>query len=287
MSIQLNNQICAAILLAILALLSPFTQAQETKEHGFDFSGYDWVLKTFVNEKAMVDYRKLKAQQQQLDAFAAAMGKLTSATYEKWGEKDKIAFWLNAYNGLTLKAIVDNYPIKSSFFRSRIYPKNSIRQIPGVWKKISFKVMGRKMTLGHIEDGILRVKFDEPRIHMAMVCAAMGCPPLRNEPYQGNKLDEQLDDQARRFLGNSAKFKIDRGKNTLYLSPIFDWFAGDFVKKYGPKEIIGRHDKKESAVLNFVALYLTGVQKDHVLAGKFKIKYLQYDWSLNEQRAKK
>ena len=287
MSRQFNNQIRAAIVLAILALFSPFTQAQETKEQGFDFSGYDSVLKTFVNEKAMVDYGKLKAQRRQLDAFAAAMSRLTSDTYEKWSEKDQIAFWLNAYNGLTLKAIIDNYPIKSSFFRSRIYPKNSIRQIPGVWKKISFKVMGRKMTLAHIEDGILRVKFDEPRIHMAMVCAAMGCPPLRNEPYQGDKLDEQLDDQTRLFLGNSAKFKIDRTKNTLYLSSIFDWFAGDFVKKYGPKKNIGKHDKKESAVLNFVAIYLTGAQKDYVLVGKFKIKYLKYDWSLNEQRAKK
>jgi hypothetical protein len=119
-----------------------------------------------------------------------------------------------------------------------------------------------------------------------MVCAAMGCPPLRNEPYQGDKLDEQLDDQSRRFLGNSAKFKIDRSKNTLYLSSIFDWFAGDFVKKYGPKKNIGKHDKKESAVLNFVAPHLTDAQKNYVLAGKFKIKYLQYDWSLNEQRAK-
>ncbi len=287
MSKQFNNQLRAAIMLVILGLLSPCSQSQETKEQGFDSSGYGSVLKTFVNEKAMVDYRELKAQREKLDAFADARDKLTSDTYEKWSEKDKIAFWLNAYNALTLKAIIDNYPIKSSFFRSRIYPKNSIRQIPGVWKKISFEVMGRKMTLGHIEDGILRVKFDEPRIHMAMVCAAMGCPPLRNEPYQGDKLDEQLDDQTRRFLGNSAKFKIDRGKNRLYLSSIFDWFAGDFVKKYGPKKNIGKHDKKESAVLNFVASYLTDTQKDYVLTGKFKIKYLQYDWSLNEQRAKK
>ncbi len=245
------------------------------------------MLKTFANEKAMVNYRKLKAQRRQLDAFAAAMGKLPSATYEKWSERDKIAFWLNAYNGLTLKAIIDNYPIKSSFFRSRIYPKNSIRQIPGVWKKVTFRVMGQDLTLDRIEHKILREKFDEPRIHMAMVCAAMGCPPLRNEPYVGDKLDEQLDDQTRRLLGNSAKFKIDRGKNMLRLSSIFDWFTGDFVKKYGPGRNIGKHDKKESAVLNFVALYLTGAQKDYVLTGKFKIKYLQYDWSLNEQRAKK
>jgi len=287
MSRQLNNQICAAIALAILTLLSPFTQAQEMKDQGFDFSGYDRVLKTFVNEEDMVDYRRLKAQRRQLDAFAAAMGNLTSEAYEKWSEKGKIAFWLNAYNGLTLKAIIDNYPIKSSFFRSRIYPKNSIRQIPGVWKKITFRIMGRKMTLGHIEHEILRAKFNEPGIHMAMVCAAMGCPPLRNEPYQGDKLDEQLDDQTHRFLGNSAKFKIDRTKNTLYLSSIFEWFAEDFIRKYGPGRNIGKHDKKESAVLNFVALHLAEPQKEHVLAGKFKIKYLKYDWSLNEQRAKR
>jgi hypothetical protein len=155
-----------------------------------------------------------------------------------------------------------------------------------VWDKIKFEVR-TSVTLNQIEHEILRVKFDEPRIHMAMVCAAMGCPPLRNEPYVGDKLDEQLDDQTRRFLGDSAKFKIDRGKNILYLSTIFKWFSGDFVKKYGPEENIGRHGKKESAVLNFVANYLTDAQKDYVLAGKFKIKYLKYDWSLNEHRAKR
>ena len=73
----------------------------------------------------------------------------------------------------------------------------------------------------------------------------------------------------------------------IYLSPIFKWFASDFIKKYGPKKNFGRHNKKESAVLNFIASYLGKAQKDHVLTGKFKIKYLKYDWSLNEQRAKK
>ena len=286
MAREFKDQICAAVFSAILALLSPLTGAQETKDQGFDFSDYDRVLKTFVNEEAMVHYRRLKAQRQQLDTFVTSMGNLTSDTYNRWSEKEKIAFWLNAYNGLTLKAILDNYPIKSSFLRSRIYPRNSIRQIQGVWKKITFEVMGQRMTLDHIEHQILRAKFDEPGIHMAMVCAAMGCPPLRGEPYVGSRLDKQLDDQTRRFLGSPAKFKIDRSKNTVYLSPIFDWFAEDFVRKYGPERNIGRHDKKDSAVLNFVALHLAEPQEKYVLAGKFKIKYLKYDWSLNEQPTK-
>jgi hypothetical protein len=261
--------------------------AQPNEDQLFDYTDYATILKTFVDENAMVNYRGLKAQQQQLNAFVSAIGKLERSRYEKWDKKDQIAFWLNAYNGLTLKAIIDNYPIKSSFLKSRIYPKNSIRQISGVWDKITFNVMRRKLTLEHIEHKILRPKFNESGIHMAMVCAAMGCPPLRNEPYTGTKLDEQLDDQARRFLGHSAKFKIARGEGRLYLSPIFKWFAADFVRKHAPRRNIGKHNKEVSSVLNYIAPYLSEANKKYVLAGKYKIKYLGYDWSLNEQRTRK
>lgn len=280
-----NNSVSAVAILAIIGLFSPGGLAEQSSEKGFDFSDYDSVLKTFVNEKAMVSYKKLKARPQRLEAFVLALGKVSPETYGKWSDKHKIAFWLNAYNGLTLKAIIDNYPIKASFFRSRIWPKNSIRQIPGVWDKTKFKVMGTSVTLGHVEHEILRKKFNEPRIHVAMVCAAMGCPPLRREPYEGDKLDEQLDDQARRFLGDSTKFRIDRSAGVVYLSEILKWFAEDFVNKYGPKKNVGGHDEKESAVLNFIAPYLDPAQRDYVLAGDFKIEYVDYDWSLNEQQA--
>jgi len=261
--------------------------AQQDEGRIFDYTDYATVLKTVVDENAMINYRKLKAQPQQLKAFVSALGKLDRSRYDKWSKKDKIAFWLNAYNGLTLKVIIDNYPIKSSFLKSRIYPKNSIRQISGVWDKITFRVMGRNLTLEHIEHKILRANYNEPGIHMAMVCAAMGCPPLRNEPYTGAKLDEQLDDQTRRFLGHSAKFKINRGEGRLYLSPIFKWFAADFVKKYAPGKNIGRHNKEMSSVLNYIAPFLSEMKKKYVLAGKYKIKYLDYDWSLNEQGNRK
>ncbi|MHC4806291.1 MAG: DUF547 domain-containing protein [Planctomycetota bacterium] len=263
------------------------TLAAESEKKRFDYSDYTAALKIHVDDVGMVNYRKLKAEPQKLRAFVTALGNLDGKGFDKWSDNEKIAFWINAYNALTLKAIIENYPIKSSFFRSRVFPKNSIRQISGVWDKITFNVMGQNLTLGHIEHKILRVKFNEPRIHMVMVCAAMGCPPLRNEPYIGEKLDEQLDKQTHRFLANSAKFKIERGNDMLYLSPIFKWFANDFIKKYGPDKSIGKHNKEESAVLNFIASYLGQAQKNYVLAGKFKIKYLKYDWSLNEQRAKK
>jgi len=268
------------------SVFSSKTLAAAPEMQGFDYSNFAETLKINVNDAGMVNYKKLKTEPQKLRTFVTELQHLDGKDFDKWSDNEKIAFWLNAYNALTLKAIIDNYPIKSSFFKSRIYPKNSIRQIAGVWDKITFKVMGQNLTLGHIEHKILRVKFDEPRIHMAMVCAAIGCPPLRNEPYAGAKLDEQLGDQTRRFLADSAKFKIERADKRIYLSPIFKWFAADFIKRYGPQKNFGRHNKEESAVLNFIASYLGNVQKNYVLDGKFKIKYLKYDWSLNEQRAK-
>lgn len=269
------------------SIFSLQTLATELEKQGFEYSDFAEALKINVDDTGMVNYKKLKAEPQKLQTFITKLANLDRKNFEQWNDNEKIAFWLNTYNALTLKAILDNYPIKSSFFRSRIYPKNSIRQIVGVWDKIKFRVMGQNLTLGHIEHKILRVKFDEPRIHMAMVCAAMGCPPLRNEPYTGGKLQEQLDDQTRRFLSNSEKFKIEHANKRIHLSPIFKWFASDFIKKHAPNKNIGKHNREESAVLNFIASYLDNSQKDYVLTGKFGIKYLKYDWSLNEKKTKK
>lgn len=118
---------------------------------------------------------------------------------------------------------------------------------------------------------------------MAMVCAAMGCPILRNEPYIAEKLDDQLDDQTRRFLRNPNKFRIDCRKGKVYFSPIFDWFAEDFVNKYSPAKKIPNQNIENSAVLNFLTNYLGEDDKDYIFSGNFKIKHLKYDWSLNVQ----
>ena len=256
-------------------------------KQSFDYGDYGAVLKEFVDERGMVDYKGLKAKRGRLNAYVAAIGKVSNAEYVKWSRQEQVAFWINAYNGLTLKAIIDNYPIKSGLLASLRYPKNSIRQISGVWDKLKFTVMGREMTLDEIEHKTLRKKFDEPRIHVALVCAAMGCPPLRNEPYTEAKLNKQLDDQAKKFMAHPEKFKIDRGQKRVYLSSIFKWFDKDFVNKYGPSTGFKGHDKEEQAVLNFVSRYLSANDAEYLRGGKYKIKYLDYDWSLNEQKPKK
>jgi len=254
----------------------------------FSYDDYGAVLAAFLDTQGLVDYQALKGNHQSLDAFAAALGTLSPSVYSNWSEKDQIAFWINAYNALTLEAIIDYYPIQASLLKSAIFPRNSIRQIPGVWTELQFEVVGKKVTLDHIEHQIIRKQFNEPRIHMALVCAGKGCPPLRNEPYTGDRLDEQFIDQTKKFLVQQDKFRIDRSKGRVYLSPIFDWFGGDFVKTYGgnstPKA--GR-STEEKAVLNFIAAHLEANDRDYLSTANSSVVYLDYDWSLNEQATRK
>ncbi len=257
---------------------------QDLDADSFEYSDYAEVLRAYVDEAGMVDYRGLKAKPERLDAYLEALATLPRPDYEAWDDNAKVAFWLNAYNGLTLKAIIDRYPIKASFLRSRIYPKNSIRQIPGVWDKLKFSIMGQELTLSHIEHKILRSEFNEPRIHMAMVCAALGCPPLRQEPYLGTRLSDQLDDQTRRFLGDRRKFRIDRGKRTVLLSPVFKWFGKDFIKTYGSERLPGRHSRANAAVLSFIARYLEEADQRDIRTGRLRVRHLGYDWTLNERK---
>jgi hypothetical protein len=177
-----------------------------------------------------------------------------------------------AYNALTLKAIIRNYPIRASLFRSVVFPENSIRQIPGVWNRLQFMVMGELVTLYSNEHEILRKQFDEPRVHMA----------LRNEPFSGDQLQQQLVDQTRRFLSSSTRFRIERGNRCVYLSPIFEWFGIDFVKTYGANAKFSQR-VAERAALNFVARHVDDRDREYLTQEKYVVKYLGYDWSLNER----
>ena len=253
----------------------------------FNYEDYAYILGKFVDNAGMVDYKKLKKNHRKLDIFVLDLKDLDKHIYETWDSNSKIAFWINAYNALTLKVVIDHYPIKSSLFKSQLYPKNSIKQIPGAWDRIFFRVMGKKMSLNRIEHKILRKEFNEPRIHMALVCAAKGCPPLYNKPYTGKKLHEQLENRAKLFFANIKNFRINRKKRTVFFSSILKWFAKDFARKEKKIPNIKWKMKNESATLRFAAKY---VEKENAefLLNKFTILlYQKYDWSLNEQTYKK
>ncbi len=238
---------------------------------------YAYVLNRYVDEQGLVNYQGLKADRAQLDSFIESLA--TIKGYQNWDDNQKIAFWCNAYNAITLQVIIDNYPIKPTFPARLKYPANSIRQIPGVWSKLNFNIMGRDLTLDDIEHNILRPQFKEPRIHMAIVCASRGCARLRNEPYAGDKLEQQLADQCRLFFADPDKFRISGGE--VGISPYFKWFGQDFIEKYDDPARLKDQPANIRAALN-LAMDYTG-QADYLLNGTYRVIFQEYDWSLNEQ----
>jgi rSAM/selenodomain-associated transferase 2 len=226
-----------------------------------------------VNDQGLIDYRSLKDQPKDLNDYLLTLAKVSGAEIEKWPRDEKIAFWINAYNAFTLKAIIDHYPIKS------------IRDIDGVWKHPIYLVAGKKRSLDEIEHEILRKKFNEPRIHMALVCAAMSCPPLGETAFTGLQLEQQLKDQSSAFLSNLNHFRIDKEARKVYLSSIFNWFGDDFIKTYTPKTGFAKKSSQEKAVLNFIAGHSSAGDREFLQSGQYNVDYLDYDWALNEKRS--
>jgi len=274
-----------AMAYALVLFAAAYAAAAVVGAPAFSYADYAGVLKAYVNERSLVDYKGLKVHPEGLDAFVRQLAELKPQVYDTWPEDAKVAFWLNAYNALTLKLIITHYPIQTSFPARLLYPDNSIRQIKGAWTDIKWDVMGRQVTLDYIEHDALMKNFDEPRIHAALVCASMSCPPLRAEPYEGERLAAQLDDQARRFLADPQKgLRIERDTSRIYLSSIFDWFGDYFVKKFGTDSSFAGQSKNERAVLNFVSGYVSAEDRQYLQTQKYTVKFMSYDWSLNEQK---
>jgi hypothetical protein len=270
------------VLTAVIALLygctspSPLVQGSAPPTQAvslvpLSYESYRKILQTNVNAQGFVDYSALQANPQPLKDVVAQLGSVVPSTYTAWGDPDKIAFLINAYNAITLESIINQKPLK-----------NSIKDIFGVWNFAKHTVAGEAKTLDDIEHNTLRKNFNEPRIHAALVCAAISCPSLRREPYTGAKLNEQLDDQVRQWLSSDRGLKIDRAQNQVSVSSIFKWFGEDWQKSYGaPDKFVGK--PAERAVLNFISRYVRSEDRSYLTQGGYKLKYLNYDWSLNRQ----
>lgn len=228
---------------------------------GFDHTTFDRLLRAHVRSGA-VDY----------DAFARApefpryLDALARARPDALSEREQIAFWINAYNAYTIQ-LVNAHGERQSI--RNIDKTLGMMEAMGPWKEEIVRAGGRTTSLDFVENGILRTRWKEPRIHFALVCAARSCPPLRPEAYTGPRLDAQLDDQARLFIARSPeKNRVDVEHATVYLSPLFGWYKDDF----GPD--LGR----------FLARYVSDPAARALLErGTFKVVETPYDWSLNQK----
>jgi Protein of unknown function, DUF547 len=225
-------------------------------------AAFDAVLKRHVRD-GLVDYAALKAAPAPLDAYLATLAAVPQVEFAGWPEKNRLTLLINLYNAATLRLILDHYPVKSI---------RSIGWLPGAaWKKEGVPLFGKKISLDHVEHGIIRKDYPDARAHFALVCAARGCPPLREEAFTAARLDAQLDDQGRRFLGDPVKNRVDAAARTVHLSAIFKWFSGDFEAASG-------------TVLKFAAPFFPDAARAALGdGGGFKIDYTDYDWSLNDQ----
>lgn len=240
-------------------------------DQGLDYQGYDALLSTYVDDEGWVNYTDLQQSREALDSFNDALVTVDDATLSGWSEEEQIAFWINAYNSLTLKSIIDQTPLKAS-----------IKDITGVWRLRKHPINQKQKTLNEIEHDVLRVDFDEPRLHAAIVCAAISCPPLRNESFTGENLDAQLDEQVVQWLARPDGLKIDKEAGEVKVSKIFDWFGGDWIPSYGVDSGF-TGSKEEQAVLNFISQYVSEEDQAYLEAGDYKVSYFNYDWSLNKQ----
>lgn len=243
------------LVIAFQIFIIPFSYAQSE----FDWSQFDVMLKqhVVVGEIAgvpanLVDYPAFKRSK----TFNDIANKLAKYNPSHLDRKQALAFYINAYNYFAIKLVADNYPLESiKDLGNFIFP---------VWKKDVGKINGKKVSLDYIEHDVLR-KLDEPGIHFAIVCASLSCPDLRQEIYRADYLNQQMDDQVRRFLQQSKGKQIVQkdGRDELYLSKIFQWFESDFMDNGG------------------VIAYLSNI--DPALKQFDEFETLDYNWQVNAQ----
>tara|TARA_B100000780_G_scaffold43210_1_gene26798 strand:- start:775 stop:1470 length:696 start_codon:yes stop_codon:yes gene_type:complete len=199
-------------------------------------------LRKYVDTKGQVDYVNWYKNKEGLNAYIIVLKQ--NHPQEYWSKNQIKAYWINTYNALTIKIILDNFPIKS------------IKDIKNPWNDIIIKYDSKSYSLDEIEHNILR-KMNDPRIHFAINCASISCPKLLNKAYMPHKVEKQLDQASKRFLKSSNE--ID--KNEIKISKIFLWFKKDFGNTKN--------------LLNFIEKYSS------IKLANPKIKYLEYNWKLN------
>jgi len=243
------------------------------------------LLKEFVDDKGRVDYASLKRKRLELKKVLGEFAALDPNEYKAWPRQDKIALWINASNLQMLDIIVRHYPIEPiSRFHSVIWGPKSVRHIEGKWTKFKFMVADEVFTLSEIEQRFFRKEFRDPRVFLALTRASVSSPPLRNEPYYGYKLDEQLDDQARRFLSSPLALKIDRDKGKVYISAIFQKndYGREFLEKYAIDRKFKGKEPETRAVLNFITNYVPESVKSYLELGNYTVQFIGYNWTIND-----
>lgn len=241
--------------------LIPLTPSASGESAPLTHEAYTELLKKYVDERGMVNYRTLQQDSATLNSYLREVS--THLPTRNWTDNDRLAYFINAYNAFTLQRIIRAYPVKS--IKDLGGPKTLVNS---VWDQDFITLGDKQYTLNDIEHRVIRNNYKDNRIHVALVCAAMSCPRLRREAYVGPQLNAQLNDQADHFVNNPAKNDLTP-PDAPTVSSIFNFFPKDFRKN------------GSTSIQDFI--------NQHAAAGKkikpdATLKFKEYDWSLNEQK---
>jgi hypothetical protein len=261
-----------------LTALSPLARSAAS---AFDHShaAWDQILRQHVvvspsGSSSTVRYAALLRQRAELRAYLDSLAAVTPDAFALWSKNQRLAFLVNAYNAWTVELVLTRYPSLKS-----IKDVGSLLESP--WKKKFAQLLGEQRHLDDIEHGLIRAPgaFDDPRIHVAVVCASVGCPMLRNEAFVAERLDAQLDDAMRRFLSDRSRNRFEPGDRRLAVSRIFDWYRKDFERGHrgidSLKTLFARYADR---------LADSEAAQAEVRSGRYQLAFLDYDWSLNDAR---
>jgi hypothetical protein len=262
--------LCAGLAVYLLVL------AQPVRSQAPSLGPLDRMLDAYVRD-GLVYYRALRSDRGGLDGYVEALANQSIGTAPR---EEQIAFWVNAYNALVLKTVIDNYPIGQ---RSSDLPAGSIRQVPGAFDRTEHRAGRQLVTLDQIEESILTT-FDDPRVFLALGRGAVGSPRLRSEAYTAARLEEQLDEAARECVQDSQCIRVDRLDNRIAVSSIFSWREDAFVKAYADSvdPTFNTRSPLERAILGLVSPELLRLERAFVSANAFQVEFIPFDWSLND-----
>jgi uncharacterized protein DUF547 len=252
------------LLLVLSALAAPAAQAAAAAAP--DYAAWNELLSRDYDPAKGMNYKALKAHDAQ--ALAALQKRLAEVDPAALSRDDRLAYWINLYNVSVVAVVVEHYPVESI----RDISTDPIIRL-NVFKKPYVKVRGGAISLNDVENDKIRQGFKDPRIHFAINCAALSCPPIRTEAYVGSRLGEQLDDQARRFLNGPRGVHLAKDGDALvvHTTKIMDWFGEDFDRWGG-----GR--------LAFLKRYVSPEKRAEIdrAGGNVKLDYDDYSWKLND-----
>jgi hypothetical protein len=262
------------VLFACVLVAAP--RAQDSLADSARRKSLDQLLDLYVRN-GDVYYRALKADRAKLDGY---VNLIATTPVDKLSREEQMAFWLNAYNAIVLRTVVDHYPIQG---KSAEFPQKSIRQIPGAFERLQHRVAGRTLTLDQIERDVL-TEFHDPRVFFALGRGAVGSGRLRSEAFAPARIEEQLSDVAVECLSRNQCVQIDAGSARISASSIFSWREQDFSAIYADKApaAIANRSPIERAVVAFVYPKLLNAEKALIEKNTFQVAYKPFDWTLND-----